>query len=141
MIKAYASLKDGGNLILMGLSEDNINLLKQDKPILFDLESGLSGKVAIVYYSEEFEKYADRIKSTGVLVFVLNDEVVDKLRTGEVWVTDIQHKTNGKCQFVVVLCKTQEELFNKMKPYFNEKTVLKTVGFSPTSRQNFMSMN
>lgn len=48
MIKAVA-----GNLIILGLSQENITRLKQGKPILFDAtELGLAGKHIAIHYGE-----------------------------------------------------------------------------------------
>jgi hypothetical protein len=54
MIKANATMKDGRNLVILGLSEGNIQKLKLGKPIQVDLEPfGGTGAVVILYGSTE----------------------------------------------------------------------------------------
>lgn len=56
MIKATFTGIDGRPVYLFGLTEMNLNKLRQGKPIAFDLESiGGTGHVTIMYGSTEAE--------------------------------------------------------------------------------------
>lgn len=49
MIKALAEQGDGSPLIILGLSDMNMKLLKEEKPIVVELsELGLPGKIVII---------------------------------------------------------------------------------------------
>ena len=81
MIKAKGAFADGTKFMLFGLSEGNIKLLKEGKPILVDLaEIGLPhmGKVFIVYGETE-EAITKQFKEAGLLSL---DDMVDKSRKG-----------------------------------------------------------
>lgn len=54
MVKAIYKRKDGKPVLLMGLSDVNIEKLREGKPIVFDLEPlGLEGSVAIMHGKTE----------------------------------------------------------------------------------------
>lgn len=57
MIKATV-----GNLIILGLSKENIARLKQGKPILFDATNlGLPGKHIAIHYGETEQALMDEL--------------------------------------------------------------------------------
>ena len=62
-----AGMKDGKPLYAFGLSEGNIIRLKQDMPIVVELEQmGGIGSVMIFYGTTDQELY-DKINATGML--------------------------------------------------------------------------
>jgi len=66
MIKAKGTI-NGTPIYLMGLSEQNIQLLKEGKPILFDgSEIGISGNVVIMYGETELH-IQDELEKAGLL--------------------------------------------------------------------------
>lgn len=69
MIKAVA-----GELLMFGLSDENIKRLRDNHPIYFDLkELGLSGKVVIFWGPTE-----DEMKKALVSMLAPDAEVVDR---------------------------------------------------------------
>ena len=74
MLKMITEHSETGEPLLMfGLSEMNIQKLKEDKPIFIDLkELGLEGGVLIFYGETEEKMYADLLKQ-GVKI----DNVID----------------------------------------------------------------
>lgn len=139
MIRAYANLDGGKRLVLVGLDENNIRLLKSGKPIMFDLSSdggGLTGKVAIVYKNEEYELHKDKLPGLGIMVFVFDDYVIGKLNNKQI----LRHDA-GKCEFAIMVGKSVEDMWKMLKPMTNEKTMVKTNGFSPSDRMKFEPIN
>lgn len=66
MIKATGE-RDGKRFILFGLSEGNLSLLRQKKPIVVNLsEMGLSGEVLITYGETEADIILD-LQKAGLL--------------------------------------------------------------------------
>lgn len=54
MIKAASKMKDGRNLVILGLSEENIKRLKENKPIYVELEPwGGTGSALLLYGQTE----------------------------------------------------------------------------------------
>lgn len=139
MIRAYANLDSGKKLVLVGLDGNNIRLLKEGKPIMFDLAfdgGGISDKVAIVYKNEEYESYKDELPKLGIIVFVFDDDVIDRLKNNQI----LKHDA-GKYEFAVMVGKSLEAMWEMLKPMTNEKTMLKTDGFSPLDRMKFTPIN
>ena len=63
MIKGIGK-KDNSTVLFFGLSEGNIELLKQGKPIIVDLaEMGADGKVIIMYGKTEADIMSDLQKA------------------------------------------------------------------------------
>jgi hypothetical protein len=68
MIKATA-----GDMVLFGLSEKNVQLLKEGKPIKIDMtELGLTGKV-LIFYGKTEEDMMSEFKKHGLLPAAIAD--------------------------------------------------------------------
>lgn len=60
MIKATMQSKEGKNILLLGLSEENVKRLKENKPIHINgSEIGLSNDVIIMYGETEEHLYKE----------------------------------------------------------------------------------
>jgi len=60
MIKAIMKNKDSDNILLLGISEENVNRLKEGKPIhIKGDELGIDNDVLIVYGETEEDLYKD----------------------------------------------------------------------------------
>ena len=58
MIKARATLADGRPLYALGLSDGNLQRLREGKPIFFDMaDMGSTGKMLIFWGATEAEMY------------------------------------------------------------------------------------
>lgn len=62
-------IKAGGpNVVLLGLSERNVELLKLGKPIQFDgKEIGIPGKKVFIMYGETEEDILDELRRAGIM--------------------------------------------------------------------------
>jgi hypothetical protein len=139
MFRAYGKTSDNRPLVIMGITEDNVKFLKLDKPILFDMASdgsGMNGKIAIVYRTEQYAQFEERLSKLGIPIFVLDDQLVDVLRQGKVWERDF-----GSLVCNVSLGKSEEELYNLYKDGITPETKVKTTGFSPSDKRNFEPIN
>ena len=62
MVKMVATHEDGSKILMLGLSQENVNRLKEGKPILFgteDLGLGWNGRVCIFYGKTEHDMLED----------------------------------------------------------------------------------
>lgn len=61
MVKAKLSIREGKDALFIGLSDKNIQLLKENKPIEFDAsEIGFPGLIVGIVYGETEEKIAEQ---------------------------------------------------------------------------------
>lgn len=60
MVKAKGKMHDGGQLLILGLSHENLRRLKNGQPITFETKSNLGdlleGVTRLLIFSEETEK-------------------------------------------------------------------------------------
>lgn len=63
MIKAIANTKEGRKILIMGLSDLNVEKLTEGKPIHFDLEPlGMEGAIVILHGKTEDDISADILR-------------------------------------------------------------------------------
>jgi S-ribosylhomocysteine lyase LuxS involved in autoinducer biosynthesis len=66
MIKFTASTKTGAKLITFGLSDGNLQRLRQSQPILVDLEPlGVPGVQFMIMWGETEQAIVDALKAAG----------------------------------------------------------------------------
>jgi hypothetical protein len=66
MIKFAATTKDGTTLITLGLSEGNLENLRENKPILVDLGLlGVPGVQVMIMWGETEQAMMDELKAAG----------------------------------------------------------------------------
>ncbi len=69
MLKAKATLGDGSSLIIFGLSDRNLELLREGRPIQFDGQKlGINGQVVILYGRTEADIVKDIQENMGMAV-------------------------------------------------------------------------
>ena len=126
-------------LVGFGLSQANINLLAQDKPIVFDSsEVGLNvGKILIIYDSNEWKQNELEVrKHFKGYCFVVGDKEIESLKKDGCF-----HITFNNTDFVFLYGKDEFEFYEKFKSRIGPTTVQKFEGWSPTDRYRFGNEN
>jgi hypothetical protein len=146
MIKFTGRGFNGKKVIGIGLTEENIERLKQDDPILFSCESlGLDdeSQILIVYDSTKFKELQHKIPPRSMYVLALNDDIIERLRD-----PDRRGLTNDKEQYAFFLYygKDQAALVEKLNPELSqsdEDTQFRTEGYHPSyiNPTNFFGNN
>lgn len=73
MIKAVATGADGRTMILLGLSKMNVQKLKEQKPIMLQLEEFGIRASLLILYGETDAAIVEEIKKTGVTIESFED--------------------------------------------------------------------
>ena len=121
-------------VIGLGLSEKNLELLKEDKPIAFPATEVMikdNRKILILYQPPDTKlnpEMAKALSETCVFVLSINDDTMSDLRAGNMFTLDVPGVT------FKVLCGDEIELEGMFRKHglIGPETVVTRTGFAPS---------
>jgi hypothetical protein len=137
MIKFHAIDKeDGFDIVGIVLDDNNLRELKLGHPIGFPCQAvGIPGKMVVVAYkNEEAKQVAANPYPTITFMFLLGDEALEKLKTGEEYIQEIPGK---RLRFHISWTEDLDKVLREMQAAgcIDENTVVRRDGFSPSDEE------
>lgn len=127
MIKTVSKLPDGKTLVVLGLSDGNVDRLKQDEPIAFDLQSlGLpvSKQVAIAFKRED--GFAGLPADFSGIALCFSTAALEAMKT---WPNVLEV---GDYRFTVFRGTDEQTMERDMRGLIGPETTVQHQGFAPS---------
>lgn len=129
MLKAQAQLDDGSYLVVLGLSEGNVAALREDRPIVFDMEELKmpKRKVVLSYIRTDGKIGIPSMSDVGIGLG-LNDAVLAMMKTKPAMFT-----SHG-IKFFIFVGKDEASMQYLMREFIGPNTTVDSRGIPPSDR-------
>lgn len=127
MIKATVKTADGGDLVVIGLTDANVREMKKDRPVLFCLsELNLGGRYVCISYKHANGNAAFPVNFDGIgLAF--NDRALEGMVDGK----PVDLRT-GSLHFCVFRGADEQTIEGWLRPLIDHETKVTRAGFAPS---------